>query len=172
MHCALTKEMRWASNIFWYIAKQLKDSWAQVWARSFLWFIDAVPKIRKLSCSFQEKANYFLKFLSNLDINTIEVYMARKHAPVISKERLKPEQQLLFWNLNCRSARMLALLVPEFKLTGNLNLFDFIPQVLRCQGIDRGKSKYFKASDLFLVNTTQGTHWVCNLQRAFSSLQI
>ncbi len=49
-----------------------------------------------MSCSFQEKGNYFLKILSNLDISTIKVYMARKHSPVISKERFRPAQQLLF----------------------------------------------------------------------------
>jgi hypothetical protein len=57
-----------------------------------------VPKIslRKLSCSFQEKGNYFLTIPSNLDISTIEVYMARKLSPAISKERFRPEQQLFF----------------------------------------------------------------------------
>jgi hypothetical protein len=30
-------------------------------------------KIRILSSSFQEKQNYFLKILSNLDISTLEV---------------------------------------------------------------------------------------------------
>jgi hypothetical protein len=39
----------------------------------FFDFIDAVPEIRKLNCSFQEKGNCFLKILSNLDISTIEV---------------------------------------------------------------------------------------------------
>jgi hypothetical protein len=56
----------------------------------FFDFIDAVPKTRKLSCSFQEKGNYFLKILSKLDISTIEVYMARKHSPRIPKERFRP----------------------------------------------------------------------------------
>jgi hypothetical protein len=44
--------------------------------------------------------------------------------------------------------------VQEIKLDGNLNLFDFISQFLRCHGVDRGKSGYLKASDLCLVNTT------------------
>jgi hypothetical protein len=44
-------------------------------------FIDAVPKTRKMSCSFQVKGNYLLKILSNLDNSTIELYMARKHSP-------------------------------------------------------------------------------------------
>ena len=56
----------------------------------FFDFIDAVLKIRKLSCSFQEKGNYFLKILSNLDISTIKVCMARKHSPRIPKERFRP----------------------------------------------------------------------------------
>jgi hypothetical protein len=49
---------------------------------------------------------------------------------------------------------MLVLRVPELKLTGNSNLFYFISQVLRCQGVDGGKSMYFKAFGLCLVNTT------------------
>ncbi len=48
------------------------------------------------------------------------------------------------------------------KITGNFYLFHLISQVLRCQGVDRGKSMYFKASDLCLVNTTEGTDRVCN----------
>jgi hypothetical protein len=44
-----------------------------------------VPKTKKLSSSFQEKGNYFLKILSNLDISTIEVYIARKPSPPILK---------------------------------------------------------------------------------------
>jgi hypothetical protein len=46
-----------------------------------------VPKIKQLSCSFQEKGNYFLKILFNLDISTIEVYMAGKHSPLTPNER-------------------------------------------------------------------------------------
>jgi hypothetical protein len=53
----------------------------------FFDFIDTVPKVRQLSCSFLEKENYFLKILFNLDVSTIEVYMARKHSPLKPKER-------------------------------------------------------------------------------------
>jgi hypothetical protein len=49
-----------------------------------------MPKMRKLSCSFQEKGNYLLKNPSKLDISTIEVYTARKHSPQIPKERSRP----------------------------------------------------------------------------------
>jgi hypothetical protein len=85
----------------------------------------------------------------------IEVYMARKHSPVISKERFRLEQQLLFRTKIVGVAIIvLAGLGKVRPLTGNLNLFDLISQVLRCQGVDRGKSMYFKASDLCLVNTT------------------
>ncbi len=50
-----------------------------------------------LSCSFLEKENYLLKIMTNLDISTIEVYMARKHSTLIPKERFRPAQQLLLW---------------------------------------------------------------------------
>jgi hypothetical protein len=66
----------------------------------FFDYIDAVPKIREMSCSVQEKGSYFLKILSNLDISTMEVCMARKHRSVISKERFRPEQQLVFRTKN------------------------------------------------------------------------
>jgi hypothetical protein len=91
-----------------------------------------VQKIRKLSCSFQEKGNYLLKIQSKLDISTIEVYMARKHSPRIPKVRSRPAQQLFFWikivvvqESLCRVCAVL-----EIKLTGNLNLFNFNSQVL------------------------------------------
>ena len=78
----------------------------QVQACSFpLDFIDAVPKTRKLSCSFQEKGNYFLKILSKLDISTIEVYMARKYSPRIPKERFRPAPAAaVVLNQNCQCA--------------------------------------------------------------------
>ena len=84
--------------------------------------------------------------------------MARKHSPVISKECFRPAPQLLF-----RTKIVdVAMYLPDLgiyngkvrPLTGNLNLIDFISQVLRCQGAGRGKSMYFKALDLCLVNTT------------------
>ncbi len=87
---------------------QLKDSCAQDQALLFFDFIDAVPKIRKFSCSIQEKGNYFLKIQSNLDISTIEVYMERKHSPLIPKERFRPAQQLLFWIKICCCGNVLA----------------------------------------------------------------
>jgi hypothetical protein len=45
---------------------------------------------------FQEKGNYFLNILLNLDIRTIEVYMARKYSPLLPEERFRPAQQLFF----------------------------------------------------------------------------
>jgi hypothetical protein len=95
--------------------------------------------------------------MSNPDISTIEVYMARKHSAVIPKERFRPAQAAAAaLNQNCRCAGKFVrcCAVPEIKLTENLNLFDLIFQVLRCQGVDRSKLMYFKASDLCLVITT------------------
>jgi hypothetical protein len=82
-----------------------------------------VPKIRKLSCSFQEKGNYLLKMLSNLDISTTEVYMARKHSPRILKGRFRPAQAAaVVLNQNCPCAGLCGvagLCVLEIKPTGN-----------------------------------------------------
>ncbi len=99
----------------------------------FFDFIDAVPNIRKLSCSFQQKGNSFLKIPSNLDMGIIEVYIARNHSP----------QRALIWNA--------CVVVPVFKLTGNLNYFILFPK----SWVDRGKNMYYKASDLCHVNMTK-----------------
>jgi hypothetical protein len=64
------------------------------------------------------------------------VYMVRKHSPVRSKEPFRPEQQLLFRTKIVEMA--IAGLGKVRPLTGNLNLFNFISQVLRCRGVDRG----------------------------------
>jgi hypothetical protein len=81
--------------------------------------------------------------MSNLDISTSEVYMARKHSPLIPEERFRPAPTAVLLNQNCRCAGkfvqgLWVCAVPEFKLTGNLNLFNFNSQVLRCQGVGRG----------------------------------
>jgi hypothetical protein len=84
----------------WTITHSIYDNWRICEGKFelllFFDFIDSVPKIRKLSCSFQEKGNYFLKILLSLDISTIEVYMTRKHSPLMPKECFRPAQQLLF----------------------------------------------------------------------------
>jgi hypothetical protein len=45
---------------------------------------------------------------SNLDISTINLYMARKVSPLILKERFRPTQQLL--NQNCRFGNVAGML--------------------------------------------------------------
>jgi hypothetical protein len=71
--------------------------------------------------------------------------MARKHSPLIPKERFRPAPAAAtVLNQNCRCAESLQ----ESKVTGNLNLFNFNSQVLRCQGVDRGERMYYKALDL------------------------
>jgi hypothetical protein len=93
---ACTLQERWNLKAAHSLQKQ--DTLGQ---EQIIFFIGAVPKIRKLSCSFQDKkkGNYFLKNLSNSGISTFEVYMARKHSPVISKESFRPAQlpQQLFF---------------------------------------------------------------------------
>jgi hypothetical protein len=133
--------MCWASNILWYIGRQSSilsmptERFVSASSSSFsslilFKFIDALPKIRKLrACSFQERGNYFLKILLNFDISTIEVYMARKHSPLIPKERFRPKH-LSMW----QGVDVYLILIPK----------------------SGGKSVYYnlKASDLCLVNTT------------------
>jgi hypothetical protein len=88
----------------------------------FFDFIDAMLKIRKLSCSFQKKGNYFLKILSNLDISAICLCMRRKQVFTSYTQRApQTHAAAVVLNQNCLCAEMLALRVPEFKLTGNLN---------------------------------------------------
>ncbi len=48
----------------------------------FFDFLDAVPKISL-------KVNHFLKILSNLDISTVKVYMAKKAFPSIIQRALQ-----------------------------------------------------------------------------------
>jgi hypothetical protein len=87
-----------------------------------------------LSCSFQEKGNYFLKILLNLDISTIDVYMARKltsytqRALQTSTAAVLLNQNVSMWQ-NCTESHAIR------QMTGNLNSFDFIPQSLDAGGV-------------------------------------
>jgi hypothetical protein len=70
--------------------------------------------------------------MSNLDISTSEVYMARKHSPLIPKERFRPVQAAAaVLNQNCLCAEFLQ----ESKVTGNLNLLKFNSKSLDVRGL-------------------------------------
>ncbi len=75
--------------------------------------------------------------LSNLDISTSEVYMARKHSPLRPKERFRPAPAAAaVLNQNCRCA--------ESKVTGNLDLLNFNSKSLDVRGlIGVNESMYF-----------------------------
>ncbi len=79
--------------------------------------------------------------------------MARKHSPRIPKERFRPAPAAVVLNQNCRCA---GKFVQGLCGAGNQTdlKFKFILFYFPSQGVDRGKSMYFKASDLGLVNTT------------------
>ncbi len=87
--------------------------------------------------------------------------MARKHSPLIPKELSRVQTSaagvLLNQNLLMWQCGKLYQSHAVRQMTGKLNLFFFISQVLRCQGVDRGKRMYFKASNLCLVSTTEHT---------------
>ncbi len=169
--------MLWASNILWYIARQSTILWhwrirerkLKLFSLIFLMLCQksehwaAASRRKELLPENSDKSWYWYSWgvygEKAFTSNTQRALQTRAAAVLLN-------QNLLMW----QGAGNLHSVV----MTGNLNLFDFISQVLtsRCQGVDRGKHMYFKASDLCLVNTTQRTHWVCNCQWAFSSLQI
>jgi hypothetical protein len=77
------------------------------------------------------------------------------HSPLITQGALQTRAAAVLLNqfflmLQCLRTRAIGVGQSDQKI----NLFYFISHVLRCQGVDRGKSMYLKASDLCLVNTT------------------
>ncbi len=132
---------------------QLDDSWAQVRTPSFLWLY---------WCCAQNQRNELQRpgereLLPENPVKSWYQYnggVYGKKASICNIQRaLQTRAAAGVQNQKFRCGNVAGIL-PESEVTGNLNLFDFISQVLRCQGVDKGKSMYFKASDLCLVNTT------------------
>jgi hypothetical protein len=144
--------MQWTSNFSWFIARPIIHSIYANWRISdlkfelvlFFDFIDAVHKIRELSCSFQEKGNYFLKIPSNLDVSAIEV-LSCIWRESIHLEYPKSASRTSADSSCCTKSKLLMTgNYLSVKVTGNLRVFYFISQALRCQGVDRGKKYILK----------------------------
>ena len=126
----------WLDNHPFYLC-QLKDSWAQVRARSFLWFYWCCAQNQEIELQLPVERELLPEILSNLDISTIKVCMARKHSPRIPKERFRPAPPAAVV-LNLLSMTGNYFSICGARLHRDLNLFNFNSQVLRCQGVDRG----------------------------------
>ena len=83
----------WLDNHPFYLC-QLKDSWAQVRARSFLWFYWCCAQNQEIELQLPVKRELLpensVKSWYQYNNTTIKVCMARKHSPWIPKERFRP----------------------------------------------------------------------------------
>ncbi len=79
----------WLDNHPFYLC-QLKDSWAQVRASSFLWFYWCCAQNQKIELQLSVERELLPENSVFFDISTIKVCMARKHSPRIPKERFRP----------------------------------------------------------------------------------
>ncbi len=157
-HFSLTKDsdMRWTSNILCYIARQSSilsmPTEGFVSARSssffsliFYWCCAENQKIelqllgeRELLPENSVKSCYQCNLLVTVYGKKASVHL------IYSKGALDPRSSRC--SVSKLSMCRNACVAQEFKLTGNLNSYNYISQVLRCQEVD-------KAWDLCLVNT-------------------
>jgi hypothetical protein len=161
-HCALTKDMRWASNILWFIARQssilsmptgefVRASSSSLFS---LILLMRCQKSENWAAASRRKGITSWKFFQGLiSVQLKCIWRENTHFEYPKSASDQRWQQLFFWikKVDMQCSRNPCL---ESKVIGNLNFIDFIFQVLRCQGVDRGKSMYFKAVDICLVNIT------------------
>ncbi len=157
--------MQWASNFLWYMARQSSilsmPTEGFVSASSSLSFslilFMLCPKSENQATASSRKGITSWKLCQILiSVQLRCIWRESIHLEYPKSASDQPLQQLLFWIkiVGVQESLCRVCAVPEIKLTGNLNLFDFNSQVLRCQGVDRGLRMYFKASDHCLVKTT------------------
>ena len=162
--------MHWASNILWYIARQSSilsmptGGFMSASSSSFFSFILLMrcQKSENWAAASRRKGITSWKFCQSLiSVQLKCIWRESIHLEYPKSASDQRRQQLLFWikivdhdvqESLCRCGLCGAGNQTDRKF--KYILFYFPSPGLSCQGIDRGKSMYFKALDLCLVNTT------------------
>ena len=165
--------MRWASNFLWYMARQSSSlsmpTGGFVSASSSLFFSLVLlmlcqnqkielqlPVERELIPSWK-----FCQILISVQLRC--VWRESIHLKYPKSASDQPLQQLLFWIkiIDVQESLCRVCAVPEIKVTGNLNLFDFNSQVLRCQGVKECilKPRTFVLWTPHKEHTESAIHW-------------
>ncbi len=155
-HCALTKDMRWASNILWYIARQssiLSMTTGRFMSASSSPFFSLIllmlyQKSENWAAASRRKGITSWKFCQSL----ISVQLQCLWRESIHLEYPK-SASLLFW-IKIVDVQESLCRVAGLCWAGNQTDWKFKLILFYFSGVDRGKSMYFKTSDLCLVNTT------------------